>query len=120
MDIKDLRATTGLSQAKFGEWLNIPVRTLQDWESGRRTPPPYVVELIEYRIKGGSRMLKERVLRMIDEKVKNEGIMGTEQATVKLNLTDEEKEDFYNIEWNDHYWFEFAGNEVYVTYQEEI
>ena len=49
--LKDLRAMTGLSQKAFGEWLNIPVRTIEQWETGRRKPPEYVVELIEYKVR---------------------------------------------------------------------
>ena len=48
--IKELRAKTGLSQQKFGDLLNIPKRTLQDWEQDKRTPPPYVVEMIAYGV----------------------------------------------------------------------
>lgn len=50
MDIKELRITTGMAQKAFAEYFNIPVRTIQDWESGRRTPPDYVVELIKYKL----------------------------------------------------------------------
>ncbi len=32
------RAKTGLSQTQFAELLGISVRTLHDWEQGRRTP----------------------------------------------------------------------------------
>ena len=31
--IKEIRANTGLSQARFGEAYHIPKRTVQDWES---------------------------------------------------------------------------------------
>ena len=50
MDIKELRAKTGLTQKAFSEWLNIPKRTIEDWETGKRVPPPYVVELIAFLI----------------------------------------------------------------------
>jgi putative transcriptional regulator len=33
-----VREATGLSQAKFAELLGVPVRTLQEWEQGRRAP----------------------------------------------------------------------------------
>lgn len=49
--LRDLRAMTGLSQKDFGEWLNIPTRTIEQWETGRRKPPKYVVELIEYKVR---------------------------------------------------------------------
>lgn len=48
--IKEIRQSTGLSQAKFSEALNIPKRSLQDWEQGVRKCPEYVVELIAYRV----------------------------------------------------------------------
>lgn len=48
--IKEIRQSTGLSQAMFCEALGIPKRTLEDWEAGKRTPPEYVVELIAYRV----------------------------------------------------------------------
>ena len=49
--VKEIRLSTGLSQGKFCEMLNIPKRTLQDWEQGLRQCPEYVAELIAYRVK---------------------------------------------------------------------
>jgi putative transcriptional regulator len=37
-DVAQTRKKTGLSQARFAELLGVSVRTLQDWEQGRRTP----------------------------------------------------------------------------------
>ena len=37
-EIKKLRKQTGLSQSKFAAAARINVRTLQDWECGRRSP----------------------------------------------------------------------------------
>ena len=48
--IKEIRQSTGLSQGKFCEILNIPRRTVQDWEQGLRKCPEYVAELIAYRV----------------------------------------------------------------------
>ena len=39
--IKDLRKGTGMSRKEFSEHTGIPVRTLEDWEAGRRTPPEF-------------------------------------------------------------------------------
>jgi putative transcriptional regulator len=38
IDVRAIRATTGLSQAKFAELLSIEVSTLRNWEQGRRDP----------------------------------------------------------------------------------
>lgn len=37
-DVAKTRAKTGLSQARFAQLLCVSVRTLQDWEQGRRAP----------------------------------------------------------------------------------
>lgn len=37
-DVAQIREKTGLSQARFAELLGVSVRTLQDWEQGRRAP----------------------------------------------------------------------------------
>ncbi|KAF1694936.1 helix-turn-helix domain-containing protein [Pseudoxanthomonas koreensis] len=36
--IKEVRAATGLSQARFARVINVQVTTLQNWEQGRRVP----------------------------------------------------------------------------------
>lgn len=51
MTIKEIRNKTGLTQTGFGEMLNIPLRTIQNWENELRNPPDYVVELIMFKIK---------------------------------------------------------------------
>jgi putative transcriptional regulator len=36
--VASIRERTGLSQAKFASLLGVSVRTLQEWEQGRRAP----------------------------------------------------------------------------------
>jgi putative transcriptional regulator len=36
--VASVREKTGLSQSKFAELLGVSVRTLQEWEQGRRAP----------------------------------------------------------------------------------
>jgi putative transcriptional regulator len=38
LDVRAIRAVTGLSQAKFAELLSIEAATLRNWEQGRREP----------------------------------------------------------------------------------
>ena len=49
--IKKLRESTNMNRKEFSEHIGIPVRTLEDWEAGRRTPPEYIPRLIEYQLK---------------------------------------------------------------------
>ena len=44
--IKAAREAAGLTQAEVYEVLRIPMRTLQDWENERRTPPEWAELLI--------------------------------------------------------------------------
>jgi len=37
-EVAAIREKTGLSQARFAQLLGVSVRTLQDWEQGRRAP----------------------------------------------------------------------------------
>ena len=59
--IKALRRRTGLSQTEFGKILGgIPLRTIQNWESSARSCPPYVMELIRYRVDHDESIPKKR------------------------------------------------------------
>lgn len=50
MTIKSLRAATGMSQRAFAEYLDIPRRSIENWESGSRACPQYLIDLIEYKL----------------------------------------------------------------------
>ena len=49
--IKEIRKYTGLSQLKFSEKYGIPRRTIENWESGSRKCPDYVISLLERAVK---------------------------------------------------------------------
>lgn len=44
--LRAIREKTGLSRARFSELYEIPLRTIEDWETGVRKPPPYVVKML--------------------------------------------------------------------------
>ena len=48
---RKIREQTGLSRKDFSIHIGIPLRTIEDWEAGRRRPPEYIPRLIEYQIK---------------------------------------------------------------------
>ena len=56
MTIKEIRKACGMTQAEMAKQLNIPLRTIENWDGGQRKPPDYVLELIQYRLLG---MLKK-------------------------------------------------------------
>ncbi len=51
MTIKEIRTLSGLSQKAFSEKYHIPTRTIEDWEMGKRTPPTYIEELLEFKVR---------------------------------------------------------------------
>lgn len=50
MTTQEMRSYLGgekpLSKAAFSRKYKIPIRTLEDWEAGRRVPPEYVLHLL--------------------------------------------------------------------------
>ena len=48
--IKELREQTGMNRREFSEYTKIPIRTLEDWEAGKRTPPEYIPRLLTYQL----------------------------------------------------------------------
>ena len=57
--IKELRESVGMNRKEFSEHTGIPVRTLEDWEAARRTPPEYIPRLIAYQLKY-EQMMREK------------------------------------------------------------
>lgn len=51
MNIREMRAALGDTQSEFAARYNIPFRTVQNWETGKRIPPEYTVSLLERRIR---------------------------------------------------------------------
>lgn len=48
--VKALRKRMGMTQQQFGDYFEIPRRTLQDWESGKRRIPTYLLKLMEFKV----------------------------------------------------------------------
>lgn len=63
--IKEARKATGLLQSEFAEYLEIPIRTLQQWEQGRRNMPDYVLRLILFKLEVDG--LTKGFLKNLDE-----------------------------------------------------
>ena len=64
MTIKEMREKLEMTQDSFSRTYNIPKRTIQNWESGKRTPPPYVLEMLENAIKHYKPRTMEEVMSM--------------------------------------------------------
>ena len=45
------REQVGLNRKEFSEYMEIPVRSLEEWEAGRRKMPEYLLRLITYYVR---------------------------------------------------------------------
>ena len=71
MQVAEMRALLDESRVAFSKQYNIPVRTLENWESGKSKCPEYV------------RLLLERAVRE-DAKVKNDEANANTEDTESL------------------------------------
>lgn len=50
MTIKEIREKYHLTQAMLSQITGIPLRTIENWESGCRKHPPYIPDLVEAKV----------------------------------------------------------------------
>lgn len=62
MTIKQLRALSGMTQKQFSKYFGIPLRTLEDWETGKSECKAYIISLIQYKLEN------EGIISKIDKK----------------------------------------------------
>lgn len=109
MNITEMRNYIGVSRAEFSRRYNIPLRTLESWEAGVRTPPEYVLDLLEESVR---RTDVIEVTFVYDTLLQNGKIYpwskdddqyGSDQVAYKtvLNIVDRFRERYPNCEWED-------------------
>ena len=49
--LKRTREQIDMNRTEFSRYMDIPLRTLEEWESGRRQAPDYVLRLIAYYVR---------------------------------------------------------------------
>ncbi len=107
---EEIRKILGISRAAFSRKYNIPLRTLEDWDAGKKNPPEYVMDLLERAVREDKKTKEDGNMKnyknydrveteikydkrfILDEEgneVEREGVY-----TIDLPLTDEEKEPF--------------------------
>lgn len=50
MTVKEIRCHTNLSQAEFAKKYNIPISTVEKWESGIKSPPKSMLSYIKFQV----------------------------------------------------------------------
>lgn len=109
LTITEMRNYIGVSRAEFSRRYRIPLRTLESWEAGVRTPPEYVLDLLEESVRRTDII---EVAFVYDTLLQNGKIYpwskandkyGADQAAYKtvLNIVDRFRERYHNCEWED-------------------
>lgn len=50
MTFSEVRRSSGMNKSQFANFLNIPLRTIQNWESGDRECKDWLLDLIKYKV----------------------------------------------------------------------
>ena len=64
--LKKTRELLGMNRTQFSQYMGIPLRTLEEWEAGRRNMPDYVLKLISYYVRT-QQLLKDNGIELESE-----------------------------------------------------
>lgn len=64
--LRQIREDLGMNRTQFSHYVDIPLRTLEEWEAGRRQMPDYVLRLLTYYTKM-ERLLEEQKITLAEE-----------------------------------------------------
>lgn len=70
LTIRNLRKQLGDTQSSFAKRYHIPFRTIQNWETGVRKPPKYIMDLLQHRVKEDLVNKKTSILPLYDSRKK--------------------------------------------------
>lgn len=65
--LKKIRENLGMNRTEFSQYIGIPLRTLEEWEAGRRQTPDYVLRLITYYTKMEQLLAENKIELEVDE-----------------------------------------------------
>lgn len=51
MEIKELRALSGMTRQEFADYFGVSRRSVEKWELGERKCAPYLLDLMEYKLR---------------------------------------------------------------------
>lgn len=107
---KEARESLKWTQKYMSEEIGIPIRTIQDWESERRTPPEWqkrlvIKELMEFKME---KIEEIKVFKELDRIVKDHKI----SFVNGIETVEELKDEKYDIDVSNAILEMFSSNEV--------
>ena len=111
VELKRLREEIGLNRKNFALEYGIPLRTIEDWEHGKRKMPDYLLRLLAYKVKMDSveRNAKENKLEISE---RNVNIISDTDGRKIVLINDIRFKGKRREEWKDveKYLKEYVGN----------
>ena len=68
--LKKIREDLGMNRTEFSRYVDIPLRTLEEWEAGRRQMPDYVLRLLTYYTKVERLLAEQKIELNIQPEIK--------------------------------------------------
>lgn len=91
MTVKEARQSVGLTQKALSEWLGIPRRTIEDWDSGKSKPKDWIESLlVEKILTYGSEQIDDNLLSKALANMLHREII--EDAHVEYNISQQDME----------------------------
>ena len=81
--VKKLRKDMNLNRREFCDYFNIPYRTVQDWECGKRVMPDYVLRLLEYKIRTDQMLVQKGRVEKEKKGPQNEETFGIRRMQMR-------------------------------------
>ena len=67
--LKKIREELGMNRTDFSRYVGIPLRTMEEWEAGRRQMPDYVLRLIAYYTKMQQLITEKKIEVELEEEL---------------------------------------------------
>lgn len=108
--LKELRDFTGQTQRGISQKLGVPLRTWEDWESGRRLMPEYTLRMLSYYVKNNLCIFK------YEDEIHKINIIHDENENSIVIINDIRFKDRQHIDWEtvEKYLKEYVGENIEI------
>lgn len=120
LELRKMRDDLSLNRREFAESFGIPLRTMEDWETGRRKMPDYLLRLMEYKLRMEEHWREEEKKRK--HKLRNVNIIREPDGKRIVLINDIRFKGKHREEWEDieEYLKEYVGEYYEIEENSDI
>ncbi|MBQ3028902.1 MAG: transcriptional regulator, partial [Lachnospiraceae bacterium] len=120
-ELKDMRESVSFNRREFAESFGIPLRTVEDWEAGRRKMPEYLLRLMGYKLRMEAYWREEEKRRQ-REKSRNVSVIQEPDGKKVVLINDIRFKGKNREEWNEieEYLKEYVGEYYEIEENSDI